>query len=87
MPVNNQSIRQLDDHCVAIYLEVPGSQVVELQAYFEMYESLGTVRTLDIKNSSVCILTTTSLCDECLAALDNLKARIPWRFGEDREFL
>lgn len=68
----------LDDQTVALYLEVPGPKVVLLQALFESYECIGTVRTIDIKRSLVCILTTRAMLDDCLKLLDTLQEEIPW---------
>ncbi|MCB0334710.1 MAG: hypothetical protein KDD62_00350 [Bdellovibrionales bacterium] len=72
----------IDEETCAYYLEVPSAQLVELQAYFEMYESLGTVRTIDLKRSLVCILTTTSLAEPCQQALLSLRDRLQWRSVE-----
>jgi len=73
---------QLDPHTWGIYLEVPGSKVVLLQALFELYEGLGTVRTIDIKRSLVCVMTTNTLLEQCLSALQELRSEVPWRFAE-----
>lgn len=64
-----------------VYLEVPGSKVVLLQAYFELYESLGVVRTLSARDALVCIVTTASMLDECLTALNAIRDKIGWRFA------
>jgi hypothetical protein len=77
----NESIEKIDPYTYIIYLEVPGSRVVLLQAQFELYEGLGTVRTLDIKNSLVCIIATPTTLDDCLKLLDALKEQIHWRFA------
>lgn len=69
----------LDDETVALYLEIPGSRVVLLQAYFELYEELGTVRTIDIKNSLVCIITTNSMMTACCELLKAIRSEIDWR--------
>ena len=79
------SIEELDSHTYAIYLEVPGSKVVLLQSLFENYEGLGTVRTLDIRKSLVCILTTSSLKEDCLRALSEMRNLVPWREVEKPE--
>ncbi|MCB0311431.1 MAG: DUF4911 domain-containing protein [Bdellovibrionales bacterium] len=68
--------QQIDQETWAYYLEVPGSLVVLLQAYFESYEGLGTVRTLDIRKSLVCILTTSSLRELCGRALESIAGQI-----------
>jgi len=64
---------KLDDHIVALYLEVPGSQIVELQAHFELYEGLGIVRTLSVRMSLVCILTTLDMQNDCIELLHSLR--------------
>jgi len=70
---------KLDDHTYGIFLEVPGSKVVHLQAYFEIHEGVGTVRTMDIRRSLVCILTTTDMLDDCIAILTAIRKNVPWR--------
>lgn len=71
-------VDQLDDQTLAIYLQVPGEDVVKLQAFFEQYEGLGIVRTLSIKKSLIAIITTPSMLDDCLRLLEDLKEQIPW---------
>jgi hypothetical protein len=73
------TIESPDEYSRVVYLEVPGAKVVLLQAYFELYEGLGVVRTLDIRTSLVCIVTTASQLDECLRALEALRPEIGWR--------
>ena len=70
---------RLDDYGLALYLEVPGTQLVALQACFESYEGLGVVRTLDIRRSLVCILTTPGMLDDCLRLLESQKSEIAWQ--------
>lgn len=70
---------QLDSQLTAIYLQVPGSQVVLLQAMFELYEGVAVVRTLSIKKSLVAILTTPSMLKVCEGVLDSIKDQIPWQ--------
>lgn len=69
----------LDARACALYLEVPASRVVWLQGFFENYEGLGTVRTLDSSKSLVCVLTTPSLERDCIAALEALRPQTAWR--------
>lgn len=72
----------LDPETRAIVLSVPGEQVVALQGFFELYEGIGTVRTLDIQRSLVCILTTATMEPTCRAVLEAIQGQINW---EDRE--
>src|SRR5437868_180480 len=88
--LQNEGVDRLDSETFAIYLEVPGSKVVLLQAFFEHYEGVGVVRTLDIRRSLVCILTTPAMLDEALRVLDAAHEELGWRFAplpaaEDRE--
>ncbi len=75
----NALVDTLDDLTRAIYLTVPGEDVVKLQAYFEQYEGIGIVRTLSIKKSLVAIITTPSMLVECFHVLEDLKQQIPWK--------
>ena len=70
----------IDEGTVALYLEVPGEKVVMLQALVESHEGVGLVRTLNIRKSRICILTTPSMLDTCLNLLNALQAEIGWRF-------
>jgi hypothetical protein len=71
--VNNQRSRD-----VVIYIEVPPSKVVHLQAIFEAYEGIGTVRTIEREKAVVEILTSYSQEEICLALLESLRSEIPW---------
>lgn len=73
----------IDSETYAIFLEVPHAQVVALQARFEIYEGLATVRTVDKGFSLVSVVTTASLLPECVAALQAAKSEIQWRELED----
>ncbi|MBX7136435.1 MAG: DUF4911 domain-containing protein [Oligoflexia bacterium] len=73
---------RLDDECCALLLEVQSSRIVQLQALFESFEGLGVVRTMDIKQSLVSILTTNSQTTCCLELLEEIRPTIPWRFAE-----
>lgn len=74
---------ELDSITRAFFLDVPGPKVVLLQGYFETYEGVGTVRTLDIKNSLLAIVTTKDLQQECLNILESIKEEVNWRFVTD----
>lgn len=69
----------LDPETAALYLEIPGSRVVLLQAYFETAEGIGIVRTLDIKRSLVTVLTTTSMLETCQSLLFAVWDRLHWQ--------
>ena len=68
----------IDTGTCAFYLVVPSENVVLLQAFFELYEGLGVVRTLNLRKSLVCILTTPSVVNDCRAALEAIRSMIPW---------
>lgn len=76
------TIESIDTTSIAIYLEIPPSQVVLLQGFFECYETLGTVRTFDVERSLVCVITSEALRDDCLGALEGLRPIIHWRFAD-----
>lgn len=70
---------KLDEQSTAFFLDVPGSKVVLLQAIFETYEGVALVRTLDVKNSLVAIVTTNDFEHEVLDILNDIKENINWR--------
>jgi hypothetical protein len=63
----------------AYYLSVPSEKVVLLQALFELYEGLGVVRTLNLRKSLVCVLTTPLVGEDCRRALEAMRALVPWQ--------
>ncbi len=77
--VNRALIETVDSETCVIYLEVPGTRVVLFQGFFELYEGVGTVRTLDIRNSLVCVITTPTMLDDCLLILEAMATTVPWR--------
>jgi len=68
----------VDDNTVAFYLEVPRSHVVLLTVYFELYDGVGTVRTLDKEVALVCVLTTPSQLDDCVGVLHAIREHVSW---------
>jgi hypothetical protein len=70
--------RHVDPQGVALYLEVPRSQVVLLQAYFELYDGVGTVRTLQGSAPIVCVLTTPPQLEDCIKVLDAVHEEVHW---------
>jgi hypothetical protein len=73
-----QGVVALDEHTFAIFLIVPPREVVLLQSIFELYEGVGTVRTLEVKRSLTCIITTKELLSDCLHILDQIHTLIDW---------
>ena len=72
-------VDNLDEWTRAIYLEVPSAKIVLFQAYFELFEGLGIVRTLSVRRSLVCVLTTRDCLQDCFRVLSALRPEIPWR--------
>ena len=72
-----------DPNIIALYLEVPRSQVVLLQAYFELYDGVGTVRTLEGEKPVVCVLTTPGQLEDCLSALEAIRGQVQWRISQE----
>jgi hypothetical protein len=70
--------KQLDAETVAFYLEVPRSNIVLLQAYFELYDGVGTVRTMEGDRALVCVLTTPSMAQDCIGVLQAVKSQVHW---------
>ncbi len=73
----SSSIR-LDHETTAYYLEVPRNQIVLLQTYFELYDGVGTVRTLEGDRAVVCILTTPSMAKDCEEVLQAIREQVAW---------
>jgi hypothetical protein len=73
----------IDPRAVALYLEVPRSQVVLLQAYFELYDGVGTVRTLQGTAPIVCVLTTPEQLDACIKVLEAVHEEVHWNICKD----
>ena len=76
-PLENASILA-DPHLVVFYLEVPRHQIVLLQAYFELYDGVGTVRTLEGPLSIVSVLTTPGMKADCMRVLDAIREFVHW---------
>ena len=77
-PVNQKHIQALDPVTFAIYLKAPPAKVVLLQALFENYEGVATIRTLDIKKSLLSVLCTASMLPDTLKILEALKPLVAW---------
>ena len=77
------SATPLDPIAVAFYLRVPRSHVVLLQTYFELYDGVGTVRTLRGSDQIVSILTTTTQSQDCIQVLEAVRGEVHWEIAKD----
>lgn len=68
----------LDPQTWAFYLRVPRSHVVLLQAYFELYEGIGTVRTFTGPEPILCVMTTAGLKEDCMGVLNAIRDEVQW---------
>jgi hypothetical protein len=73
----------LDPIAVAFYLRVPRSHVVLLQAYFELYDGVATVRTLQGSDQIVCVLTTQSQREDCMYVLEAIRGEVHWEIAKE----
>jgi hypothetical protein len=73
----------LDEHTVAFYLRINSAQVVIFQAIIESYEGIATVRTVDIEQSLISVLTTHDQVSDCQTLLGSLQPYIPWSCAAD----
>ena len=80
---------ELDPGLLAFYLEVPRHQIVLLQAFFELYDGVGTVRTLEGDKSVVSLLTTPAQQADCINVLNAIREHVEWHacreIPEDRQ--
>lgn len=80
---NKQSkalVDTLDEVTSCIYLKVPEKKVVFMQSIFEIYDGVATVRTLDIKNSLICIIVPNTNLELCLEILESIKNDVGFEF-------
>ena len=76
---------RLDPVTLAFYLRVPRNQVVLIQAYFELYDGVGTVRTFAGNEPVLCVMTTDGMLDYCIGALMALREEVNWEITESPE--
>ena len=72
---------QLDPEVLAFYLRVPRSQVVLLQAYFELYDGVGTVRTINDPDPVLVVMTTTGMMETRIEALIAIRQDVDWEIA------
>lgn len=70
---------QIDPDLVVFYLEVPRHQIVLLQAYFELYDGVGTVRTLEGPEAIVSVLTTPGHAQDGIGVLNAIREYVQWK--------
>ncbi len=76
---------QLDEFAIALFVKLPASKVAFLQSLLETYEGLGTVRTLDVKNSLIAVITTTLQLATCEELLNSVKPIVSWSYAQELE--
>lgn len=69
---------RLDPGTLAFYLRVPRNQVVLIQAYFELYDGVGTVRTFTGDEPILRVMTTDGMLDDCIGTLMALREEVSW---------
>ena len=77
------SFIQLDDHAGVIMLRVPSKEVVWLQAFFELSEGLGSVRTYNVRENKVLILLSKDSYNDALGLLSSIKELVDWEFLDE----
>ena len=73
----HEYLDQLDPHTVAFYLQIPPAKVVLFQGLFELYEGVGTVRTLNLERAIIVVLTTPDLVQTVFDILANVRDYLP----------
>ena len=76
---------ELDPNTASFYLQLAnGNQIVILQALIESYEGIGSVRTIDISESLVAVITPKDQVADCQSLLSSLQKEIPYQCVADR---
>lgn len=73
----------LDDHAGVIMLRVPSTKVVLLQAFFELSEGIGAVRTYNVRENKILILLAKDSYPDALALLNSIKDLVEWEFLDE----
>lgn len=68
----NWIAEETDEVCRTVVVELPAKNVVKLQAYFDLTENLGALRTISVEQGRIAILTTSDLLQDCYSLLDSL---------------
>jgi DNA-binding response OmpR family regulator len=80
--MNNSALKNssvlLDPVTIAFYLRAPRSHIILLQAYFELYDGLGTVRTLEGDDQVICVLTSKAQEEDCIQMLEAIRDDVHW---------
>jgi len=76
-----KAVTLVDPETVAFYLQVPRSQVILIQAYFELYDGVGTVRTTQGEEPVVCVLTPKAQQEDCMSVLEAIRSQVHWEIA------
>ncbi|MCB9029472.1 MAG: DUF4911 domain-containing protein [Deltaproteobacteria bacterium] len=69
----------VDSETAIITLQLPRSEVVYLQALFEGYDGLASVKTFEDDHSIVCLITSKDSLSEVEALLEGIQSETRWR--------
>ena len=69
----------LDEYAGVVCLEVPTSQVVLLQAYFELSEGIGAVRTVDLSRSRILVMLSKDSYQPACELLASIQGNVAWK--------
>lgn len=70
---------RVDETTKSIFLELPAGKIILFQALVDTYEGLGVVRTVRVKDSIICILTTNDMEADLKELLSSIRAEYLWR--------
>lgn len=77
-PALRNACTLIDPGTIAIYLKVPRAHVVLLQTYFELYDGVATVRTMEGEDRVICVLTSQGQQEDCISVLEAIREDVAW---------
>lgn len=75
-------VREIDEKTSVVFLEAPKNQINLLQVAFELYDGLGTIRTVKGNPGLLCLITTNEQIKDCEQVLEGLRPLVRWRSVE-----